>query len=100
MGEMLFAVPFSALEYNVTKNEYVLDVSKERLEAAPGFDLNHWPSIANDKVEPRRALALYSFVVLGIAHFFRSVRAGRQVRMQSSSCFPTAYSHARKPPED
>jgi hypothetical protein len=41
MGEKLFAIPFSALEYNVSKNEYVLDVSKERLEAAPGFDSNH-----------------------------------------------------------
>ena len=49
MGEKLFAIPFRAFEYNVTKNEYVLDVSKERLEAAPGFDSDHWPSMANEK---------------------------------------------------
>ncbi len=49
MGGKLFAIPFSALEYNVTKSDYVLDVSKERLEAAPGFDKDHWPSMADEK---------------------------------------------------
>jgi sporulation protein YlmC with PRC-barrel domain len=49
MGEKLFAIPFSALVYNVTKNEYVLDVPKERLEAAPGFDADRWPSMAEEK---------------------------------------------------
>lgn len=49
MGEKLFAIPFSALEYNHVKNEYVLDVSKERLEAAPGFDADKWPTMAEEK---------------------------------------------------
>jgi sporulation protein YlmC with PRC-barrel domain len=49
MGEKLFAIPFSAFKYNMTKNEYVLDVSKEKLEAAPGFDPDHWPSMAEEK---------------------------------------------------
>jgi sporulation protein YlmC with PRC-barrel domain len=49
VGEKLFAIPFSALEYNVSKNEYVLDVPKERLEAAPGFDSDHWPSMTDEK---------------------------------------------------
>jgi len=49
MGEKLFAIPFSALEYNVAKRDYVLDVSKERLEDAPGFDKDHWPSMADEK---------------------------------------------------
>ena len=48
-GEKLFAIPFSLFEYNVAKNEYVLDVSKERLDAAPGFDADHWPSMAEEK---------------------------------------------------
>ena len=26
---------------------FVLDVSKERLEAAPGFDKDHWPTMAD-----------------------------------------------------
>jgi sporulation protein YlmC with PRC-barrel domain len=49
MGEKLFAIPFSAFKYNEAENEYVLDVSKERLKAAPGFDPNHWPSMAEEK---------------------------------------------------
>ena len=49
MGEKLFAIPFSALKYNVEKNEYVLDVSKERLKAAPGFDPDHWPAMSDEK---------------------------------------------------
>jgi sporulation protein YlmC with PRC-barrel domain len=49
MGEKLFAIPFSALDYDAEKNEYVLDVSKERLEAAPGFDADHWPTMSDEK---------------------------------------------------
>ena len=48
MGEKLFAIPFSAFKYNEAENEYVLDVSKEKLKAAPGFDPNHWPSMAEE----------------------------------------------------
>ncbi len=59
MGSKLFAIPFGALKYNVTKsefadneylpNEYVLDISRERLEAAPGFDIDHWPLLSDEK---------------------------------------------------
>ncbi|MEI6414578.1 MAG: PRC-barrel domain-containing protein [Pseudomonadota bacterium] len=49
MGKKLFAIPFSAFECDVTKNEYVLDISKEKLEAAPGFDSDHWPSMSDEK---------------------------------------------------
>jgi sporulation protein YlmC with PRC-barrel domain len=49
MGEKLFAIPFSAFKYDVAKNEYVLNVSKEKLEAAPGFDPDHWPSMTEEK---------------------------------------------------
>lgn len=49
MGKKLFAIPFSAFEYDVEENEYVLDVSKERLEAAPGFDSDNWPTMSEEK---------------------------------------------------
>ena len=49
MGGKLFAVPFAALKYNVTTGSYYLDIAKERLEAAPGFDPEHWPSMADEK---------------------------------------------------
>ena len=49
LGEKLFANPNSAFEYDVDQNKYVLDVTKERLEDAPGFDADNWPSMAEEK---------------------------------------------------
>ncbi len=49
MGEKLFAIPFSSFKYDHAENEYVLDTSKERLEAAPGFDADHWPKMSDEK---------------------------------------------------
>ena len=42
-GEKLFAVPFSALKLNTREHDFILDVEKEFLETAPGFDKDHWP---------------------------------------------------------
>jgi len=49
MGEKLFAIPFSSFDYNVTKNQYVLAITQERLKAAPGFDPDKWPSMTEEK---------------------------------------------------
>lgn len=49
MGEKLFAIPFSSFEYNLVDNEYVLHVPKDRLEKAPGFDPEYWPSMSDEK---------------------------------------------------
>lgn len=47
MGEKLFAVPWSALKLDTENKRFVLDVDKERLEGAPGFDKSHWPDMAD-----------------------------------------------------
>lgn len=47
MGAKLFAIPWSALTLDAAEKRFVLDVSKERLENAPGFDKDHWPSMAD-----------------------------------------------------
>ena len=47
MGDKLFAVPWSALTLDTDDKCFVLDVPKERLEKAPGFDKDHWPSMAD-----------------------------------------------------
>jgi len=49
LGEKLFAIPFGAFKYNATLSQCILDVPKERLEAAPGFDSGHWPAMADEK---------------------------------------------------
>jgi sporulation protein YlmC with PRC-barrel domain len=45
MGEKLFAIPFRALKYDWEENEYQLGIPKERLQEAPGFDEDDWPSM-------------------------------------------------------
>jgi len=47
MGEKLFAVPWEALNLDTTNKRFVLDVKRERLETAPGFDKNKWPDMAD-----------------------------------------------------
>jgi len=48
MGEKLFAVPYSALTLDTENKCFVLDVERERLKSAPGFDKNNWPNMADD----------------------------------------------------
>lgn len=47
IGDKLFAVPWSALQVDTTNEHVVLDVAKETLEDAPGFDKDNWPDMAN-----------------------------------------------------
>ncbi|MCK9984207.1 MAG: hypothetical protein AzoDbin1_00679 [Azoarcus sp.] len=47
MGEKLFAVPWGALKLDAANKRFVLNVEKERLETAPGFDKDHWPDMAD-----------------------------------------------------
>ena len=47
MGEKLFAVPWNALVLDTEKKRFVLDVEKDRLQQAPGFDKDKWPNMAD-----------------------------------------------------
>jgi len=47
MGDKQFAVPWSALTMDPENHCFILDADKERLERAPGFDKDHWPSMAD-----------------------------------------------------
>jgi sporulation protein YlmC with PRC-barrel domain len=47
MGEKLFAVPWSALQLDTNAKRFVLNISKDRLENAPGFDADRWPDMAD-----------------------------------------------------
>jgi sporulation protein YlmC with PRC-barrel domain len=47
MGEKLFAVPWDALILDTEKKRFVLNVEKDRLKGAPGFDKDHWPDMAD-----------------------------------------------------
>ena len=47
IGNKLFAVPFEAMTLNTVDHCFVLSVDKERLENAPGFAKDDWPSHAD-----------------------------------------------------
>jgi sporulation protein YlmC with PRC-barrel domain len=47
MGEKLFAVPWKALKLDTVNKRFILDVSKDRLENAPGFDKDDWPDMTD-----------------------------------------------------
>jgi len=47
MGTKLFAVPMQAIKLDTENKRFVLDVNKERLENAPGFDKENWPDFAD-----------------------------------------------------
>lgn len=49
MGNKLFAVPWDALVLDADQHCFVLDIDKERLEKAPGFDKDHWPAMADSR---------------------------------------------------
>lgn len=47
IGNKLFAVPWPALSLDRDRRELILNVDKERLKNAPGFDKDSWPDMAN-----------------------------------------------------
>lgn len=47
IGSKLFAVPWSALTLDTDNKCFVMDIDKERLENAPGFDKDDWPNMAD-----------------------------------------------------
>ena len=49
MGDKLFAVPWEALTLDTTNKCFTLDVAKEKLEDAPGFDKDQWPDMADTR---------------------------------------------------
>ncbi|HMB91940.1 MAG TPA: PRC-barrel domain-containing protein [Rhodothermales bacterium] len=64
MGDKLFAIPFDALEVDLQRECFKLDVNKEILENAPGFDEDNWPTHPNyefiDKVYTHYGYEPYS----------------------------------------
>ncbi len=47
MGGKFFAVPWNAFSFHERDKRWVLNVPKEKLEHAPGFDKDRWPDFAD-----------------------------------------------------
>ena len=50
LGDKLFAIPWPALKSHASEpSDFVLNVNKETLAAAPGFNKDNWPDFADRK---------------------------------------------------
>lgn len=49
MGGKFFALPWNSIHYNPDEEAFILNVSKEQLKNAPGFDKNNWPEFSDDR---------------------------------------------------
>ena len=47
LGDKLFAVPWDALTLDEQEKQFLLNVDKETLDRAPGFDKDNWPDMAD-----------------------------------------------------
>jgi len=47
LGERLHAIPWSAVALDGQRRCLVVDIARERIERAPGFDRSRWPSMSD-----------------------------------------------------
>ena len=47
IGDKLMAIPWSALTLDTNRKCFLLAMSSDRVKNAPGFDKDHWPSMAD-----------------------------------------------------
>ncbi len=47
MGGKLFALPWNSIHFDKEEKCFRLNIDKERLKSAPGFDKDHWPDMAD-----------------------------------------------------
>lgn len=47
LGDKFFAIPWEMVSVDTEKEELTLDLDKERLENAPGFDKDNWPGTSD-----------------------------------------------------
>jgi sporulation protein YlmC with PRC-barrel domain len=47
MGDKRFAVPLEAMQLSPEERKFILDVDKERLKNAPGFEKDKWPDTSD-----------------------------------------------------
>jgi len=53
LGGKHFAVPWNAMQYDAGEQRAILDIDKERLEKAPGFDKDDWPDMTTSEFAGR-----------------------------------------------
>ncbi len=49
MGDKYFAFPWKSISYSPEDKSFILNVSKDKLEDAEGFDKDHWPDMSDEQ---------------------------------------------------
>jgi sporulation protein YlmC with PRC-barrel domain len=49
MGDKYFAIPWKAISFSPEDKCFILNVSKDTLKDAPGFDKDHWPDMVQEQ---------------------------------------------------
>jgi hypothetical protein len=57
VAEQRFAIPWQALQLDADNECFVLDIDRERLEKAPAFNQDHWPSMT----DPQWAVRIHDY---------------------------------------
>ena len=57
VGDKLFAIPWQAFTVDTAEKRFVLNVDKELLKQAPGFNKSNWP----DMTDPAWGAELYGY---------------------------------------
>jgi hypothetical protein len=47
LGDKDFLIPWNAFSFDVTNNRAMLNIDKDRLKNAPGFDKDKWPNMTD-----------------------------------------------------
>lgn len=47
IGEKLFAIPWQSMTLDTQNHAWMIDISEERLDSAPGFDKDNWPDLSD-----------------------------------------------------
>lgn len=81
MGTKLFAVPWQALQLDTTNKRFILDVPKDKLEQAPGFDKDNWPDLAS----PEFGSQIHSFYNTQQSPTARAASSGSVIGQNTAS---------------
>jgi len=65
MGNKLFAIPWEGLELDPVNKQFILNVDKDVLENATGFDKDNWPDMADPKFGVKHLPTLRLQALLG-----------------------------------
>jgi sporulation protein YlmC with PRC-barrel domain len=53
LGDKLFAIPWQAFTVNTDEEQLILNIDKETLKNAEGFDKNNWPDFSSPEWHER-----------------------------------------------